>query len=140
MSQEHRQTGRTSRQLTMALCSMLMGKRVLFVSANIRESTKRRHWCTEWLRSNGWYDQGLVPVHVRGDTLEFGSGSLTFRTMSSDLAGLRFNLTVTDHYAEELAEEQRRKAEFQQDQATIFALMRKHGIYTMHLGRAPHGS
>lgn len=132
---EHRQTGRTSRQLVLAMCNMLMGKRVLYVSHNIKASTQHRHWCTEWLRTNGWYDQQVVPLHAVGDTLQFGSGSLTFRPMTSNLAGLRFTLTIEDHHAEELRKEQERKAEFIADQQTIFTLMRKHGMFCVSLGR-----
>lgn len=130
-----RQTGRTSRQLTMAICGMLMGRRVVFVSHDGKTSARHRQWCEEWLQDNGWYDQKIAPVRSAGDTLSFGSGSLTFRSMTSSLAGLRFDLTIEDHRAEEVRQEQERRAQFLADQATILHLMRKHGLFVVRLGQ-----
>lgn len=125
-----RGTGRTSRTIERALCGMLLGKQVLLVMANRDEVKRAMAYGTEWLHRNGFIDNGQVPLTVENfnGVFRFGTGSLRVLPLEANMRGLRVELTLQDHYADELLAEKRRKEARAAAQAQIIALMREHGF------------
>lgn len=125
-----RGTGRTSRTIERALCGMLLGKQVLLVMANQQEVKRAMIYGTEWLHRNGFMDSGQVPLSVENanGVFRFGTASLRVMPLEANRRGLRVELTLQDHYADELLAEKRRKAARAAAQAQIIALMREHGF------------
>lgn len=132
-----RQTGRTERQLILALSAMMMGRSVVYISANSAQAHSNCRRAVEWLRTNGFYDQEQVPIEATGHSITMMVGSIKF-VGCPELTGCspypkRPGWTViTDHHVEELlAEREAKRLRLQQflaDQRTIFDLMRKHKI------------
>lgn len=125
-----RRTGRTSRTIERALCGMLLGKQVLLVMAN-REGVKHAMaYGTEWLHRNGFIDNGQVPLTVEkfNAVFRFGTGSLRVLPLEANMRGLRVELTLQDHYADELLAERRRAEARAAAREQIIALMREHGF------------
>lgn len=136
MTDINRGTGRTSRAITLSLCAMLRGQKVIHISANEQARKAAVQIATQWLQDNGWlsHPETHLPVVTTHQYLvEFGSGNLRFMTLQSNLAGMRPSLVVEDHYAEE---ERARLAALRRRQdalAKIQQLMQEHGWLKCYL-------
>lgn len=124
-----RGTGRTSRTIERAICGMLMGKAVLLVMAKQCDVKLAVDYAAEWLRRNGFTDNGIAPLTIEktNGVLRFGTGLMRIKPMAANLCGLRADLTLQDHHVLYLQEQERLKQERIADQATILRLLDKHG-------------
>lgn len=126
-----RRSGRTSRQIVWAICAMLRGKAVIFVSANEARSKEHYQFAKDWLVANGFHGYRAAP-EIR--TLFMPAGHLQFRRLGTCLSGLRNVEVVKDHYVQELEaiEAQRLARIAAVEQARL--LVEKHSITARELG------
>ena len=132
-----RATGRTGRQLVLAVSAMLMSQTVVYVSANSAQAGNNCRRAVDWLRTNGFFNQDAVPIEATGHSITMTIGSIKF-VGCPELTGCHpreqrpGQVVITDHHVEELLAEREAKrlrlAQFLADQTTIFELMRKHKI------------
>lgn len=128
-----RRSGRTSRQIVWAICAMLRGKAVIFVSSN--EASSRAHYqlAKDWLVTNGFH--GFRVSDTARRTLYMPEGSLQFRSAGACFLGLRNVEVVKDHYVLELeaieAQRLARLAAVEQ----VKVLIDRFGITERELGR-----
>lgn len=127
-----RRSGRTSRQIVWAICAMLRGKVVIFVSSNEARSKEHFQFAKDWLVSNGFH--GFRVSDTARRTLYMPEGSLQFRSAGAYLPGLRNVEIVKDHYVQELEaiEAQRLARIAAVEQARL--LIERHGITAHELG------
>lgn len=128
-----RRTGRTSRTLSRALLAGVAGHRVLHVSSTEEVAKEHCRYVQALLR------EAYIPFKVDGLRIYIGDAWIEFKGMHSDLdyRGRRYHEKPTlvwwDHYAEELREIARLKAEkaaaFEADMQTVKAIMQKHDLY-----------
>lgn len=145
MYDNERGTGRTTRKITTALCGMLMGKRVVLVMAYNKHVPQAFYQACKWLHANGWAGQDVAPLVISTNEkrITFGKGSLSIRGAETCLRGMRFDLTVEDHFTIEERERrllaELRAAEFRADKESILNLMYKHDLHSVvrHVGTMP---
>ena len=128
-SKEVRGTGRSQRDIVRALSLAIMGKRVLFVSAN--PEAGRAHWrvAYDWLDANGFIGYTGCEMRVHEHHIRMGAGSVTF-SMGKSMSGPGLHCIqhiVEDHCVTECnAAAAAKKAEQEDDKNTIARLMHKH--------------
>lgn len=125
-----RATGRTTRTIVAAMCAMLRGERVIYVSHNIEAAKAHFDAARNWLDDNGWCTAKalatlpLVANH-QTRTLFFGSGSVIFQPRSANLRGFRAEI-IKDHYVLELEQAEKEHQQLLNDAALINDLLAKH--------------
>lgn len=128
-SKEVRGTGRSQRNIVRALSLAIMGKQVLFVSANPASGCD--HWkvAMDWLGANGFIGYTGCGVSTRDNYIRMGAGSVLF-SMGKSMSGPRLQgiqHIVEDHFVTECnAAAAVKKAEQEDDKNTIAKLLRKH--------------
>lgn len=128
-----RRSGRTSRTLNRALLAAVAGHRVLHVASTEEMAKEHCRTVQALLKEAG------VPFEAHGQRLVIGGAWIEFKGMHSDLEyrGFRHHEKPSqvwwDHYAEELREIARLKAEkaaaFEADMQAVKAIMMKHDLY-----------
>lgn len=122
MSESERGTGRTQRSIERCLVHMLTNPRaeVLFVTCTLPAARDAVDYMVEWCDRNG------VKCDRNGLHFHIGHSHMRATSMDQNMRGLRHDLVVWDHHAEERAAVNKVEKE---DKETILRLMRKHGYW-----------
>lgn len=146
MNNEIRGTGRSQRDIVRALSQAIMGKQVLFVSMTPGAGCAHWNMALEWLRTNGFRDYLGCEVRPHENIIRMGAGRVLF-SMGKSISGPRLHgiqHIVEDHYVTECnaakAEQDRLKAEREDDLAEVVRLLDMHGITHVTSPRQQHGA
>lgn len=99
-SDKDRGTGRTQCGVVQAVCAMLMGKTVRYISATPGGAKDAMSYAKDWLHINGWCEQSRVVLTADNDAMVilFGTGKLEFKHAGIAYNGGGLYTYVKDHF------------------------------------------